>query len=253
MYCSEGMSLISCLIGADQFSITPKIDPAVGGADVANALSAQTVLKPLQADGKSIADLLSENGFTNFTTSGASASPAQSSGKVNAKSAGDGPAAAPGNETAPPPPASMSVAPTAVSPPIAASGSMVPPPPPAPPSPPAMSAPPPPPLASPPGSPANAVGNVSADASVVAPPAPPACTCTCGAMAANAANANSTAAAAGAAKKHHKGKQGGAAAKDGISATNNVTASAGNDFGSCDPTISFKAGRPGRKGQLRSL
>ena len=48
--------------------ITPLIDPAVGGSDIANALSAQTVATPLDATGKSVADLLAENGFTNFTT-----------------------------------------------------------------------------------------------------------------------------------------------------------------------------------------
>jgi hypothetical protein len=48
--------------------ITPLIDPAVGGADVANALSAETLKTPLEATGKSVADLLAENGFTNFTT-----------------------------------------------------------------------------------------------------------------------------------------------------------------------------------------
>ena len=44
------------------------IDPVVGGSDVANALSAQTVATPLDATGKSVADLLAANGFTNFTT-----------------------------------------------------------------------------------------------------------------------------------------------------------------------------------------
>lgn len=48
--------------------ITPLIDPSVGGSDVANALSAQTKKTPLDATGKSVADLLAENGFTNFTT-----------------------------------------------------------------------------------------------------------------------------------------------------------------------------------------
>ncbi|KAK5100245.1 hypothetical protein LTR70_001767 [Exophiala xenobiotica] len=48
--------------------ITPLIDPAVRGADVANALSDQTKGAPLNADGKSVADLLAENGFTNFTS-----------------------------------------------------------------------------------------------------------------------------------------------------------------------------------------
>ncbi|KIW20601.1 hypothetical protein PV08_01176 [Exophiala spinifera] len=48
--------------------ITPLIDPSVVGSDIANALSAQTVATPLDATGKSVADLLAENGFTNFTT-----------------------------------------------------------------------------------------------------------------------------------------------------------------------------------------
>jgi len=47
--------------------ITPLIDPNVGGSAAANALSAQTKANPLNADGKSVADLLTENGFSNFT------------------------------------------------------------------------------------------------------------------------------------------------------------------------------------------
>ncbi|KAF2502611.1 hypothetical protein BU16DRAFT_448160 [Lophium mytilinum] len=47
--------------------ITPLIDPGVGGSDVANALSASSAKTPLDATGKSIADLLTANGFTNFT------------------------------------------------------------------------------------------------------------------------------------------------------------------------------------------
>ncbi|KAK7730136.1 hypothetical protein SLS57_001797 [Botryosphaeria dothidea] len=62
--------------------ITPLIDPAVGGADVANALSDQTKATPLDATGLSVADLLSQNGFSNFTTQDA------------AGNAGDAPAAA---------------------------------------------------------------------------------------------------------------------------------------------------------------
>lgn len=52
--------------------ITPLIDPDVDGSDTANALSAQTVQTPLDATGKSVADLLAENGFTNFTPQDAS-------------------------------------------------------------------------------------------------------------------------------------------------------------------------------------
>lgn len=48
--------------------ITPLIDPAVGGAAVANALSASTLKAPLAKNaGMSIADLLKANGFSNFT------------------------------------------------------------------------------------------------------------------------------------------------------------------------------------------
>jgi hypothetical protein len=46
--------------------ITPQIDPAVTGSDIANALSASTQANPLDATGKSVADLLAENGFTDF-------------------------------------------------------------------------------------------------------------------------------------------------------------------------------------------
>ncbi|KIX95009.1 uncharacterized protein Z520_09319 [Fonsecaea multimorphosa CBS 102226] len=62
--------------------ITPLIDPAVVGSDIANALSAKTKVTPLDATGKSVADLLAENGFTNFTGQSAagatSAAPAAS-------------------------------------------------------------------------------------------------------------------------------------------------------------------------------
>ncbi|KAJ9496468.1 hypothetical protein H2202_008131 [Exophiala xenobiotica] len=62
--------------------ITPLIDPAVVGSDVANALFAQTKVTPLDATGKSVADLLAENGFTNFTTQDAA-------GNAGAAPAGD--------------------------------------------------------------------------------------------------------------------------------------------------------------------
>ncbi|KAB2578347.1 uncharacterized protein LTHEOB_5822 [Lasiodiplodia theobromae] len=48
--------------------ITPLVDPDVDGADVANALSNQTRANPLDATGLSVADLLQQNGFTNFAT-----------------------------------------------------------------------------------------------------------------------------------------------------------------------------------------
>ncbi|KPI34426.1 uncharacterized protein AB675_3881 [Cyphellophora attinorum] len=46
--------------------ITPLVDPALDGAEIANALSAQTKAAPINAVGKSIADLLVEAGFTSF-------------------------------------------------------------------------------------------------------------------------------------------------------------------------------------------
>ena len=46
--------------------ITPLVDPAFGNAAVANALSAKTKANPLDATGKSVADLLTESGFTQF-------------------------------------------------------------------------------------------------------------------------------------------------------------------------------------------
>ncbi|PGH19681.1 hypothetical protein AJ80_03836 [Polytolypa hystricis UAMH7299] len=47
--------------------ITPLIDPDATNAAVANALSAQTLGSPLNADGLSVADLLVQNGFTELT------------------------------------------------------------------------------------------------------------------------------------------------------------------------------------------
>ncbi|OAP65677.1 hypothetical protein AYL99_01649 [Fonsecaea erecta] len=68
--------------------ITPLIDPAVVGSDIANALSAKTKVTPLDATGKSVADLLAENGFTNFT--GQSAAGATSAAPAASGSAGTG-------------------------------------------------------------------------------------------------------------------------------------------------------------------
>lgn len=50
----------------------PLVDPAVTGADVENAASASSLTTPLDATGKSIADLATEAGFTNFATKDAS-------------------------------------------------------------------------------------------------------------------------------------------------------------------------------------
>ena len=58
--------------------ITPLIDPDFDGAAAVNALSAQTKANPLNAAGKSVADLLIDSGFTNFisqSSSGATVQP----------------------------------------------------------------------------------------------------------------------------------------------------------------------------------
>ncbi|KAK4150590.1 hypothetical protein C8A00DRAFT_36797 [Chaetomidium leptoderma] len=47
--------------------IVPQVDPAVGGADVQNANSAQSLASPLADGGLSVADLSRAQGFDNFT------------------------------------------------------------------------------------------------------------------------------------------------------------------------------------------
>ena len=51
--------------------ITPLVDPAVDGAEIANALSAQSLQNPLNAGGSSVAELLAANGFDNLETQSA--------------------------------------------------------------------------------------------------------------------------------------------------------------------------------------
>ncbi|KAG9774613.1 hypothetical protein ABEF93_003494 [Exophiala dermatitidis] len=80
--------------------ITPLIDPDVVGADVANALSAQTVKTPLDATGKSVADLLAENGFTNFTTQDASGNTGNAPAANNAATGSGGNGKASGSTSA---------------------------------------------------------------------------------------------------------------------------------------------------------
>ena len=50
--------------------ITPLVDPAVTGADKANALSATSQKTPFDATGLSVAQVLAAQGFTNFDTKG---------------------------------------------------------------------------------------------------------------------------------------------------------------------------------------
>ncbi|KAL3421493.1 hypothetical protein PVAG01_07938 [Phlyctema vagabunda] len=47
--------------------VVPLIDPAVGGADVENGLSATSVKTPFAADGLSVAQVMIAQGFSNFT------------------------------------------------------------------------------------------------------------------------------------------------------------------------------------------
>lgn len=67
--------------------ITPLIDPAVGGSDVANALSKKTETAPLDATGMSVADLLKANGFSNFTGQAAAAASGAASSAAPAATA----------------------------------------------------------------------------------------------------------------------------------------------------------------------
>lgn len=46
--------------------ILPLVDPAVDNSDVANDLAASSLAEPLDADGLSIADLSTANGFEDF-------------------------------------------------------------------------------------------------------------------------------------------------------------------------------------------
>lgn len=47
--------------------IVPLVDPAVGGSDVENANSAQSLKAPFDATGLSVADVVKAQGFSNFT------------------------------------------------------------------------------------------------------------------------------------------------------------------------------------------
>ncbi|TVY73185.1 hypothetical protein LSUE1_G007844 [Lachnellula suecica] len=51
--------------------VVPLVDPAVGGAAGENANSATSLTTPFAADGLSVAEVMSANGFSNFTTKAA--------------------------------------------------------------------------------------------------------------------------------------------------------------------------------------
>ncbi|KAI2622424.1 hypothetical protein GGR54DRAFT_638759 [Hypoxylon sp. NC1633] len=64
----------------DLRGIVPLVDPAVTGSDVENANSETSVQTPFGADGLSVADVMSAQGFSNFTVKGAAASAGAGSG-----------------------------------------------------------------------------------------------------------------------------------------------------------------------------
>lgn len=58
---------------AELRGVIPLIDPAVVGSDLENANSAASVTTPFDATGKSVADVMIDQGFSNFTVNGAAA------------------------------------------------------------------------------------------------------------------------------------------------------------------------------------
>ncbi|EPE35469.1 hypothetical protein GLAREA_11168 [Glarea lozoyensis ATCC 20868] len=52
---------------AELRGVVPLIDPAVGGSDTENTLSATSITTPFTADGLSVAQVMAAQGFTNFT------------------------------------------------------------------------------------------------------------------------------------------------------------------------------------------
>ncbi|CAJ2499687.1 Uu.00g025400.m01.CDS01 [Anthostomella pinea] len=58
---------------AELRGIVPLVDPAVGGSDTENALSASSLKTPLDATGLSVAEVMESQGFSNFTVDGAAA------------------------------------------------------------------------------------------------------------------------------------------------------------------------------------
>ncbi|KAI0876915.1 hypothetical protein GGS24DRAFT_187372 [Hypoxylon argillaceum] len=67
---------------ADLRGIVPLVDPAVGGSDTENALSAKSLTAPFSASGLSVAQVMVAQGFSNFTVNGAAAAGGASSGNT---------------------------------------------------------------------------------------------------------------------------------------------------------------------------
>lgn len=82
--------------------VTPLVDPDTNNAAVANDLSAQSLANPLDATGKSVADLLTEAGFTDFTAQALDGGAAAAGGAAGAGAAAGGAAdaGAAANDTA---------------------------------------------------------------------------------------------------------------------------------------------------------
>ncbi|KAI8629622.1 hypothetical protein F5Y19DRAFT_72230 [Xylariaceae sp. FL1651] len=76
---------------AELRGIVPLVDPAVTGSDLENANSAKSLQTPFDATGLSVADVMTAQGFSNFTVKGAAAGGAAGNANNNAgNSAGAG-------------------------------------------------------------------------------------------------------------------------------------------------------------------
>lgn len=67
---------------AELRGITSKVDPAVEGADKANQDAETSLTTPFDASGKSVADIMKANGFTNFATKGGAAAGGNAGGNA---------------------------------------------------------------------------------------------------------------------------------------------------------------------------
>ncbi|PTB70117.1 hypothetical protein BBK36DRAFT_1173342 [Trichoderma citrinoviride] len=73
--------------------VVPLVDPAVGGSDVENKNAAASKTKPFAADGLSVAQVMINNGFSNFTSVAADGTVEQAAGGSGAGSSSSAPAA----------------------------------------------------------------------------------------------------------------------------------------------------------------
>ncbi|KAK7913806.1 hypothetical protein PG985_011509 [Apiospora marii] len=67
---------------AELRGITSKVDPDVDGADQANRDAETSLTTPFDASGKSVADIMKANGFTNFATKGGAAAGGNAGGNA---------------------------------------------------------------------------------------------------------------------------------------------------------------------------